>query len=227
MIKRLYRRVKNKLLRSLPKDHKKFFSEIYAKGTWGENSQQKFYSGTGSDEPYSVPYSNVITKFIKDNNIQSVVDLGCGDFRIGRKITGLNAIQYTGVDVVADLIDFNNKQFGSDGIKFQLLNIVRDKLPDGQLCLIRQVLQHLSNADIQKVIKKLGKFDYVIITEHQPVGDNIIPNIDQLINAGIRLGVNSGVYLDKSPFNKRVEELLTVYPKAEKNSKIVTFRVFL
>ena len=89
------------------------------------------------------------------------------------------------------------------------------------------MLQHLSNADIEKVLKKCRKYAHVIITEHQPVGDNIIPNVDQKIHAGIRLGANSGVYLDKPPFNKKLQELLTVFPEAEKNSKITTFRVFL
>ena len=227
MLRRLYQRVKAKIKGSIPKDHQKIFSEIYANGTWGKNEGLKFYSGTGSDEKFAVPYADTIGKFIKENNIQSVVDLGCGDFRIGKKITDLNDVTYTGIDVVADLISFNSKEFGNERIKFRRLNIVKDKLPESELCLIRQVLQHLSNADIEKVLKKCRQFKYVIITEHQPIGDNIIPNMDQQIHAGIRLGMNSGVYLDKPPFNKKIEDLLVVFPEVEENSKITTSRVFV
>ncbi len=151
--------------------------------------------------------------------------MGCGDFRVGRRIVDKSHCKYIGVDVVEELIIHNNKSFGNNRIQFKQLNIVRGTLPDGELCLIRQVLQHLSNSDIKKVLKKCAKFNYVIITEHQPVAADIVPNIDKASNAHIRLNQRSGVYLDKAPFNKKISELLTVFPKAEKESKIVTFQI--
>ena len=220
-----------RILRKLRKwqnvNHQSVFSNIYSKKVWGNDGDSVFYSGTGSDEPYAKPYADVVTGFIKENNITSVVDLGCGDFRIGRLITQANNVKYTGVDVVPDLIKHNALHFSNERTNFLRLNIVKDTLPPGEMCLIRQVLQHLSNTDIQKILKKCKQYRYVIITEHHPIGENIVANHDKPPDESIRLSWNSGVFLDQPPFNKKVEELLTVFPKIEKNSKIVTFRVFV
>ncbi|WP_439883028.1 class I SAM-dependent methyltransferase [Pontibacter sp. MBLB2868] len=208
-------------------DHQKVFTDIYINKIWGGNSESEFYSGSGSDDDYSKPYIDLISNFIKHNNISSVVDLGCGDFRVGRSLIEATDINYIGVDVVEELINFNTSNYGSDKIVFKKLNIVHDSLPSGQLCLIRQVLQHLSNNDIKRVLRKLNNFDYVIVTEHLPCTQVVVPNIDLKNHAGIRLMNNSGVYLDKAPFNKKTIELLSVYPKLEENSRIVTFQVFV
>lgn len=226
-MKRVLRKIVNKLRKWRGVNHQQVFSEIYSGSIWGKDSKSEFYSGTGSDEPYARPYTDVITKFIKENKVSSIVDLGCGDFRIGSKITEENPVKYTGVDVVSDLIEYNNSHFASERINFRQVNIVKEKLPFGQMCLIRQVLQHLSNSDIQRILQKCKQYEYVIITEHHPLGDNNQPNVDKAPDGGIRLEWNSGVFLDHPPFDKRVEELLTVYPEVENNSKIVTFRVFI
>src|SRR5579871_6000755 len=206
--------------------HAEVFSAIYKENVWGKTEGQMFYSGTGSDEEYAVKYAQIISEFIKQNNITSVVDLGCGDFRVGKKIIQLSPLKYTGIDVVQDVVDYNNANFKSEDVNFLCKNIVSDKIPKAELCLIRQVLQHLSNNDIKKILRKCRTFKYLIVTEHHPVS-NPVPNIDKEPNQNIRLGYNSGVFLDETPFNHKVETLLTVYPQAEANSKIVTFRVYL
>lgn len=86
-------------------------------------------------------------------------------------------------------------------------------------------MQHLSNQDIKKVLKKLKQYDYVIITEHQPTSEDARPNLNKIAGASIRLDMNSGLYLDKTPFNEKIRELLTIYPETEPNSKIVTFQL--
>jgi len=225
MIKKIYRKLRSISNQVFEKTHKEVFAEIYKNKTWGDAENTAFYSGTGSDDDYSRPYAEVIIKFIKEHKVSSVVDLGCGDFRVGSKINRDTDIVYTGVDVVPELIIHNQKEFGTEKIKFKQLNIVKDKLPEGQLCLIRQVLQHLRNDDIQKILVKCKQYDYLIVTEHLPTTGKIVPNIDKNFGASIRLGDNSGVYLDQPPFSKKVKELLSVFPKAEENSRIVTFLV--
>lgn len=225
LMRRILKTIKNFLIKKRT-DHKKIFSEIYKNKVWGDDNISEFYSGTGSDEENSEPYVNLITSFIKKNNITSVIDLGCGDFRVGRKIADNNLeITYTGVDIVDELIERNANNFGNNRISFQKINIVKNNLPVGQLCLIRQVLQHLSNNDIKQILKKCRQFQFVIISEHQPLSKNIIPNIDKDSDAHIRLNSNSGVFLEKPPFNKQIENLLTIYPQAEAESQIVTFQL--
>jgi hypothetical protein len=116
---------------------------------------------------------------------------------------------YTGCDVVPDLIEHLNKNRASETVEFRCANIVEDELPDGELCLIRQVLQHLSNAEIKRVLENCRKYKYLIITEHYPDPNvKLIPNLDIPHGPDVRLHFNSAVVLDKPPFNLQNLRLL-------------------
>jgi hypothetical protein len=94
---------------------------------------------------------------------------------------------------------------------FVCLDIIEQQLPDGDVCLVRQVLQHLSNAEIKAILDKLNKYKYVFVTEHYPLGNDCLPNIDKPHGADIRLYDNSAVFLDKEPFNiSHIELVLNV-----------------
>ena len=67
------------------------------------------------------------------------------------------------------------------------------------------MLQHLSNAEVQRIVNKLYDFKYVIITEHLPQG-TFEPNKDLISGQGIRLKKQSGINLLASPFNMVVKE---------------------
>ena len=51
------------------------------------------------------------------------------------------------------------------------MNIVKDNLPSADCIILRQVLQHLSNAEVQQIITKLSAYKYIILTEHLPNGN--------------------------------------------------------
>jgi len=228
-MKRIIKKILNKVLSVLggnktKMDTKSIFERIYENKVWGESNGSRFYSGSGSDEAYSSSYIQIVKEFINRNRIESVVDLGCGDFRIGSKICE-TGVSYIGIDIVSSLIAHHNEQYSSDKVKFIGLDIVKEKLPNGELCLIRQVLQHLSNGQIKKVVKKIKKYKFAIVTEHLPIDENSVPNLDKEPNGDIRLGMNSGVYLDRAPYNLRLEKLLEVFPNEHPNSRIVTFLV--
>src|SRR5436189_1697748 len=123
MLKKIYRKIRGIVKKVFEKSHKEVFSEIYQKNIWGQDNSGGFYSGTGSDDDYSIPYANTIIKFINENNISSVVDLGCGDFRVGDKINKNTQIKYVGVDVVPDLIKHHQQKYQTDKISFKQLNI--------------------------------------------------------------------------------------------------------
>ena len=188
---------------------RKVFSEIYHKNLWGGTGRE-LYSGPGSRYEPAALYLKTIIEFIKANRISTVLDLGCGDFVIGKEIAAVCDV-YTGVDVVPELIERNTQIFGSDRIQFICLDVAFDKLPDAQLCLIRQVLQHLSNEEILRVLAQVRKYPHLIITEHYPSNPRSY-NIDQVHGAGTRVENGSGVYLDKAPFNATKLELLAEMP---------------
>lgn len=175
----------------------------------GQEAAGAFNSGSGSDSGPSQPYVDTIRKYILESGANSVVDLGCGDFRVGSRIVAGLGIRYTGVDIARPLIAHLSATAAGPTIDFQCLNIVDDPLPQGDLYLIRQVLQHLSNQQISTILRKL-KGAAVIVTEHIPTGRGAKWNKDKVAGPDIRLFRTSGVFLEHPPFSLQLETLLEV-----------------
>ncbi len=100
-------------------------------------------------------------------------------------------------------------------------------MPLGDCAIIRQVLQHLSNAEVQAIVNKLVNFKYLILTEHLPKGD-FIPNKDIISGQGIRLKKKSGINLLAPPFNLKVKEekqLIAYYLEPDKGVLVTTLYV--
>jgi SAM-dependent methyltransferase len=186
------------------------FSAIYRSQAWGSIEDRPFCSGDGSIREEAVgPYCAMIRDFIAANNIRRVVDLGCGDFAVGSRFVD-PAVDYIGIDVVPDLICYNQEHFAVPGVEFRCMNIIEDELPPGDLCLVRQVLQHLSNAQIQQTLKSLRRYRYVIATEHVYAGAGLRHNRDKPQGPGTRIPRRSGVFLESSPFNCPAKLVLEV-----------------
>ncbi len=199
------------------------FSEIYKNNVWGGKSGE-FFSGDGSRGKYAKIYAETVRKFIAENDIKKVVDLGCGDFQVASMLVS-DDFHYTGCDVVPDLVEHLNKSFGSESREFRQTNIVEDELPEGDLCLIRQVLQHLSNAEIRQILENCKNFKYLIITEHYPNPNvELVPNLDIPHGPEMRLHYDSAVVLDKPPFDVKNVKLL-VETQADDDTRIKTFLI--
>ncbi len=186
--------------------------QVYEMKLWGD-SKSEFYSGVGSHHPELVnPYIAILTTFLTSfKNPLSVCDLGCGDFNIGKELVK-HTKKYLAVDIVADLIAHNKSTFKAENLEFHCLDIAEDDLPSGDCVLLRQVLQHISNAEVQSIVSKLADFKYVILTEHVPEGD-FAPNKEIISGQGTRLKKQSGINLLVPPFNfkvKKEKQLLSV-----------------
>ena len=208
---------------------KKVMEQIYDLNLWGGN-ETKFYSGFGSHNPELVePYIKIINKFLNSfENPISVLDLGCGDFNIGKALYK-NTKNYTAIDIVEALIIYNKEKFKADNLEFKCLDIAKDNLPKADCVMIRQVLQHLSNAEVENILNKLINYKYLILTEHLPEGD-FEPNKDIISGQGIRIKKQSGLDILKPPFNfnvKSKKELLAI-DLADGKGVVVTwfFEVF-
>jgi hypothetical protein len=202
---------------------KDVMNQIYEQHLWG-GQDFDFYSGAGSYEPKIIePYLNAVTSFLElHNNNLTVCDFGCGDFNIGKHLFNF-AKTYIAIDIVEALIERNKIKFQADHLEFLCLDLAKDKLPTADCIILRQVLQHLSNAEILSVVKKLKNFKHIILSEHIPTG-NFIPNKDIISGQGIRLKHNSGVDLLESPFNLKVTEqsVLNKIELEENKGQIVT-----
>ena len=185
------------------------FREIYLKKLWSPESvkfEHKFYSGIGSYLPelvdnYIIEIKNFLLSLPKRPD---VVDLGCGDFVIGSKLRKF-CNKYIAVDIFDELINYNKKKYQDLNVDFRILDITSEELPAGDVCFVRQVLQHLSNESIVNFVKAIkNKYKFLIITEHFPSSKNFVANLDKPTGPDVRLYDKSAVILTKPPFNLRV-----------------------
>lgn len=184
---------------------KRAMEQVYEMNLWGGN-ETDFYSGEGSYLPEIVnPYLAAVSSFLTSfESSLTVCDLGCGDFNVG-KVLVPHTKKYVAVDIVPSLIARNKEKFKAANLEFHCMDIAVADLPSGDCAIVRQVLQHLSNAEIQSIVNKLATFKYIILTEHIPEGD-FIPNKDIISGQGNRLKKQSGVNILAPPFNFKVKE---------------------
>jgi len=191
------------------------FTHIYTAGIWGKGDGT-FYSGPGSDLVASGAYIDAVKQFIKGRQIRSIVDLGCGDFRVGANIVTPD-ISYHGVDVVQPLIAHNQSTYGAPNITFSCRDAIREPLPDAELCLIREVFQHLSNRQIAAILTRCRGFRYVIVTEKVASPDRFtVANADSTHGPNMRADLGSGVMLDRPPFAERIAAVLLDLPQPDR-----------
>jgi SAM-dependent methyltransferase len=196
----------------LPRLHRRYaalsmtqtFRNIYRTKAWGDNGEP-FCSGAGSRGPASEQYCALVIKFIRDHQVRSVVDLGCGDFAVGKQIVEASGVRYTGIDVVPELIEHHKRTVHDSRVSFKCADITNDALPCADLCLVRQVLQHLSNKEIVKVLGNLGNFSRTLISEDVPARPKSF-NRDKPHGPDVRRYYGSGVYVDLPPFSRSVQE---------------------
>ena len=201
--------------------------QVYELRLWGDEKTE-FYSGSGSHQLDIVkPYIAAVVSFLTSFKTPiSVCDLGCGDFNVGKELV-VYTKKYVAIDIVAPLIVFNKEKFKESNLEFHCLDIAVADLPLGDCVIIRQVLQHLSNAEVQAIVNKLVNFKYLILTEHLPKVD-FIPNKDIISGQGIRLKKKSGINLLVPPFNLKVKEekqLIAYYLEPDKGVLVTTLYV--
>jgi hypothetical protein len=182
--------------------NEQIFSSIYHSDYWGNAPDADFTSGGGSQEarivePYVAAIQEFLTTFAEPPD---AVDLGCGDFGVGRRIRPRCA-GYVACDVVPDVVARNRLLHAALEVDFRQLDMAAAPLPTGRVVFIRQVLQHLANADIARVVAKLPQFEYVVITEHLPADPGFVPNLDMPTGPHIRLGLGSGIDVAQPPFD--------------------------
>lgn len=192
--------------------------QVYEMKLWG-GGKADFYSGAGSHEPELVnPYIDAVSSFLESfEKPLTVCDLGCGDFNVGKHLVQ-HTKKYVAVDIVSDLIARNQATFNEENLEFQCLDIAVDELPAADCVLLRQVLQHLSNTEVQRIVSNLTDYKYVIVTEHVPEGA-FTPNKDIISGQGIRLNVQSGIDILAPPFNLQVKDTKQLLAVDLKNGK--------
>jgi hypothetical protein len=143
--------------------HEQIFTDIYRREYWGSNAHPLYRgsSGSGSSIDFNRPYIDWLRSFLIEHKIRTVVDVGCGDFRCGPAIYNGLDIDYVGYDVYADLIAANQRDFA---YHFEKRDCFVDRDLTGDLCILKDVLQHWSTAEIYDFLNSLvGRFRFIVI----------------------------------------------------------------
>jgi SAM-dependent methyltransferase len=135
------------------------FVEIYRTNEWGS----EFKSGPGSAPEKNKAYIQILTDTIAKVGAVSVVDFGCGDWSFSRS-ADWSGIDYTGVDVVPELVADLNVRYGAENIRFVVGDSPVSHIPDADLLISKDVLQHWSNEAVAAFLPRLGQFKYAILT---------------------------------------------------------------
>lgn len=139
------------------------FVEIYNSNFWNSNESA---SGGGSTIKGTKVIREELPKIISDFNIQTMLDLPCGDYNWMKEVK-LNCT-YLGGDLVEEVILSNQIHFSSDKINFKKIDILNDLLPCVDLIFCKDLFQHLSYENIFTAlinIKNSGS-KYLLVTSY-------------------------------------------------------------
>jgi SAM-dependent methyltransferase len=168
------------------------------------NSNEESLSGPGSTIKNTSEARKLIQDSIKSCNINSILDLGCGDWNWFQHID-LQGASYLGWDADTDMIianQFNyiDEIFVENDVDFDVRDIVLEPYPKSDLIICRDVLFHMPIEMAQHVLNKIKKScKYLISTCFREVE----------VNEGIG-DKNWGYYpinLNLSPFNLSKHEI--------------------
>lgn len=120
-------------------------------------------SGPGSHPGYTATYQRWLEDFIRRHYVFSVVDLGCGDWQFSKCIDW-GRVDYCGMDIVPSLIEKLNAQYGASKRRFKTVDPGNLALPIADLLIVKDVLQHISNDKIHRIIRNFHKYKFILLT---------------------------------------------------------------
>lgn len=194
------------------------FDEVYKRGMWKQGNS---LSGVGSEGRLAERYVAFVKQYAVRHNLRTVVDAGAGDFSVGSHLAPAFE-RYMALDVSAHIIGVNRQRYVGRRwahVTFDVADMTVMKFPSADLILIRQVMQHLTNAQIELALKNLEASSWrrVLITDEVflPTG-NKSPNVDLPSHSvRTRAGLGSGVFIDKPPFNRQANRIAEIYDTAD------------
>ena len=134
-------------------------------------------SGLGSDLSVTKKIIDELNIFIKEKNINSILDVACGDFNwIKFLIIKNSKIKYHGLEIVDKIVKNNKTLYSNSNVTFKCSDVVNDNLPQNyDLVILRDFFIHIKNDDIFNMLSKIkfSKCKYFAITNYPNVKENI------------------------------------------------------
>ena len=155
VLRLLYGILRSRLARSRASDPNRIFTQIHSSNAWrGKDSR----SGTGSDAGQTRILVKELPVLFRNFGISTMLDIPCGDFHWMKNVD-LSGVEYTGADIVADLVRQNARRHAGRGVHFRKLDLMEDRLPKVDLVFCRDCLVHLSFYDILRALQNVCRSD--------------------------------------------------------------------
>ena len=171
------------------------FSDVYERDLWNGGS------GPGSAPENTVEYRDFLSGYLDVLRALTtdgrVVDLGCGDWRIG-ELMDWSGVDYVGVDVVPEVVEANRRRDTPDNVSFVCLDALVDDLPEGDVLVVKDVLQHWPNADVLRLLDAAEeRFTFTVVTN-----DVSSKSHPAKVNSDIALGDWRPIDIERAPFDR-------------------------
>lgn len=189
---------------ALPTSRAEAFERVYEAGLWGTNEAGVANSGTGSTVALTVVYRAYLQDFLKQHDIHSVVDAGCGDWEFSR-VMDWSGIDYKGYDLVPSIVEEDRKRYGAPDRQFFVADVVEADLPPADLLICKHVLQHLPNRDVSRFLKQLPKYKHALFVDGIDGETLTAPNVD------ISPGQYRPIDLTRPPFGLHAQKELLYF----------------
>ena len=141
--------------------NKLVFNSIYKSNYWNKSKELdtniQSLSGPGSI-PNSTQTNHLLKeleKFFRNHNVKKILDAPCGDCAWVERIFKLN-IQYTGIDIVNELILNNKEKFSGCTV-----HLVSEKLDSGKIIIQKKIKVNSNDSPIS-LSKKILKMEHQI-----------------------------------------------------------------
>jgi len=179
------------------------FLDIYNTNYWRD---QESRSGTGSSIAKTRKLAHALPILFKEFTITSILDIPCGDFNWMKEIVD-SFEEYHGGDILQRCIDENNQKFANEKIKFSVIDLLTDNIPECDLLIVRDVIGHYPLKDGKKILQniKKSKVKYLLTTSWYNVLDSNYYTKHE--NRDVHHGSFYPVNLMSEPFNLEEPEM--------------------
>lgn len=196
---------------------KELFTQYYKNNSW--NGKESL-SGPGSDYEQTKFLIPELQKLISDLKIKTILDVPCGDFNWMKKVN-LNKIIYHGGDIVEEVIRSNTKRYGSNNIKFSVIDIVNDELPKSDIIIVRDCLVHLNTKDVFKALQNIKNSNSKYLLTTNFTWKHMTNNSE------IKTGGWRRINLEEDPYNFNFPEQIIIEGNIQSNDRDKTMSLWL
>ena len=166
------------------------FGDIFRFNRWNDAESA---SGVGSSSRYTQNLRKRLPPLLGKYKLRSLLDVPCGDFAWMKQIPFDPDIRYVGGDIVRELVERLQREFGSAQRRFEWLDVIASPLPEADVLICRDCFIHLSNADVFRALDNMlaANIGHLLTTTYR----------FGRINADIATGQFRVINLEAAPFS--------------------------